>query len=287
MADDDKPPVDDADKGTQTPPAGSGDAGQGQGSEAPLQVPDKFKGKSPEEIAKAYVELEKKLGEQSTTVAEAKKLQEQTDTLLRAVWADPDLYRQVEEGVRKYMAGDKVPDTRSKDGKPNEKKGDEEAPADVKLSSDLLDMRKAQEERILQDFYGKYGYNNLDEKAKKDSFTRLAMGLAELVDPGGTKSVKQIMSEIPLAKLPRFLENAHRLANFETIVSEAKNSARLEDRENDGATIGSFAAASSNSRGNGVALSNSERAVAQKMGISEETYAKRKAQIDKENKTIS
>jgi len=43
-------------------------------------------------------------------------------------------------------------------------------------------------------------------------------------------------------------------------------------------------AASSGKKEGGVTLSNREREVAQKMGISEEAYTKRKAQIEKEAK---
>src|SRR3990167_8425854 len=85
-------------------------------SEALLQLPEKFKGKTPEQIAEAYVELERKIGEQSSTVEEAKKLREQTDTLVRAIWSDPDLYRQVEAGVKKFTNGESLPERDPKKG---------------------------------------------------------------------------------------------------------------------------------------------------------------------------
>ena len=55
-------------------PAGTeaGQAGKaGDEHSQSFQVPDKLKGKSAEELAKIYVDLEKKLGEQSNEVAEA------------------------------------------------------------------------------------------------------------------------------------------------------------------------------------------------------------------------
>ena len=161
MADDEKtPPAQDAEKGEEkTSPASEG-AGQDEVNtpEAPYQLPEKFKGKTPDQIAKAYVDLEKKLGEQSTTVKEAKKIQEQTDTLLRAIWANPDLYRQVETGIKEYTEGKQLPDTRLK--KPSDlKKGGEEAP-EQEVPDDLSDLKRAEENRVLDEFFTKFGYKN-------------------------------------------------------------------------------------------------------------------------------
>src|SRR3990167_3759913 len=272
MVDEKKPPADggDADKGT--------DKGTPQ---APLNVPEKFKGKSAEEITKAYIELETKLGDQSKTVEEAKKLQEQTDTLLRSIYADPDLFRQVEKGIEKYTTGGMLPDTK-KIEKPKCDEGVDRA----KETPPIDDLRRAQENQILNAFYAKYGYQALPDKERKDSFTRLALAVAELVDPGGKKPIKEILATIPMDKLPRYLENAHFLANKDKIVEQAKRSALLDKETNDSATIGSFAASSGQGASQGVKLTNREREMAQKLGISEEAYAKRKATIEEEAKSF-
>jgi hypothetical protein len=271
------PPANEADKGTQQDPV-SGDAGQSdeKATEASYQLPEKFKGKSPDEIAKAYVELEGKLGEQSKTVEEAKKAQEQVDTLLRAIWSDPDLYRKVEDGVRKYTSGESLPESRTPDIKDKNDEGAKKSESDPNVS----EIRAAQENQILEKFFTDYGYKGQEEKAKKESYNRLALALANLRDPGGKKPIRQVLSEIPLSQLPQFLENAHFIANKGQIVDQAKRSALASKEENEAATIGSFA--SSGKKSEGVTLSNREREVARKMGISEEAYAKRRAQINAE-----
>ncbi len=276
MVDPVTPPAD-ADKGKTTPPVPNGGDGQGGKTVEPLNLPEKFKGKSPDEIAKAYIELESKMGEQSKTVEEANKLKEQTDTLLRAIWADPDLYRKVEEGVKKFVGGGKLPEDPNKN--PLDK-GNEEVD---KPNPQLNELRVAEESRVLNEFFSKYGYTTLDEKTRKEAYTRLSLGLADMVDPGGNRPIKEILSTIPLTKLPRYLENAHFLVNKDSILANARKPASFDQRSNDSATIGSFSASSGQPRQT-VELTNHEREVAQKLGISEDKYAKKKAEIEADNK---
>lgn len=250
----------------------------GESAQAPLQLPEKFKGQTPEQIAKAYVELESKLGEQSKTVEEAKKIQEDADTLLRAIWSDPDLYRQVEAGVKKYTRGESLPSRETV----QPKKGDE-AP---KVDSTISDLKTAEENRVLNDFFNKYGYNKLDEKTRKDSYAKLSTAVAELVDPGGKKPIREIFASIPVTKLSRYLENAHFIANKEKVIEQARNSAILSQEENRDGAIGSFAASSVKDRGT-VTLTAREREVARKQGISEDEYAKQKALIQKDQERFS
>lgn len=241
-------------------------------SEAPLNLPEKFKGKTPEQIAEAYVELERKLGDQSKTVEEAKVLREQTDTLIKAIWSDPELYRKVEAGVKKFTNGESLPER-------DPKKGDDAPKSEV--NPIVSDLRTAEENRVLNDFFTKYGYNRLDEKSRKDSYAKLSTTVAELVDPSGKRSIKDIFASIPVTKLRAYLENAHFIANKDNIVEQARASGSLAREENDAGAIGSFAA-SSGKASDSVKLSSREREVARKQGISEEDYAKNKLMIQKD-----
>ena len=276
---DDKNPSSNEDKG-QAPEVGEAKGVKIENSPAPLQeLPEKFKGKSPQEIAKAYVELESKIGEQSKSIEEATKLREETDTLLRAIWSDPDLYRQVEAGVKKYTTGETMPEIR----KPTDDKGDREAKNDKnEVNPQIQDLRVAEENRVLSSFFTKFGYNSLSEKDRKESYQRLVVSLAETYDPAGKKPIKQILSEIPLAKLERYLENAHWLANKDQIVEKAKRSATFSTIENNAASIGSFSSGASN-QGNSVTLTGKERETADKLGISHEKYLKRKIETMKDS----
>jgi hypothetical protein len=276
MADEDNRPQG---EGSDKKPAG-GEAEQ-KNTEALLNsLPENLKGKSPDEIAKMYVNLEKKLGEQSGEVDAARKLKEQTETMLRAVWSDPDLYRQVEAGVKKYVSGDTIPDTRPKDKSKDDKSGGE-AKDQKEVNPEVAEIRKSEENRVLNEFFTKFGYNNLEEKTRQDKYSQLAVSLAELVDPQGKRPIKEILSSIPLSKLPKYLENAHFIAHKGELIEQGKRSERVSQFETQNASIGSFAASSSG-KDNGVTLTKSEREVAQKMGISEEKYAKQKGDLERE-----
>jgi len=275
MNQDQTPPAN-ADKGQTNPPVSSG-AGQGSPStEAPYNLPEKFQGKTPADIAKAYDELEKKLGEQSRTVEEARALQEQTDTLVKAIYSDPDLYRKVEQGVKRYTSGETLPDERSNPAD----KGDE-ARKSPKVDPIISDLKLVEENRIINKFMSDYGYTGLDEKTRKDSYAKLATTLAEIVDPGGKRPMQEVLSSIPLPKLGKYLENAHFIANKEAIIAHERQAAMLRGEENKSGAIGSFAAASP-ARGQGITLTNQERDIARKMGISEEKYLSKKLQMSKE-----
>lgn len=252
-------------------PAPVADTGQANAQEAA-----RLRFKSQQEAEKSYQELERKFGEHSKEVEEARKLRDQTDTLLRAIWADPDLYRQVEQGIQKYAKGEVIPDER----KPVPQK---EQPKDaIQTDPAISDMKKSQENKILDDFFTRYGYKELGEQEKKDAYAKLSLSLAEIVDPAGNRPIKEVLESIPLSKLPRFLENAHRIANYDMAINQAKQSA-LGSRENDEAVIGSFSSSASKSRANQVTLTNRERETARKMGISEDDYLKQKAEIQKQN----
>ena len=280
MVDDNKvSPPETGEKEQKTVTGDSGGPATKVSTEAPLNLPEKLKGKSGEEITKMYLELERKAGEQSATVSEAKELKKQTDTLLRAIWSNPELYRQVEHGINTYLSGEGVPDTRGKPSKPD---GGEEA-AGTGVSPEVADLRKATENRILDEFRSEYGYNNLPEKENQEKFTKTAVVLAEILDPSGKKSVAQIVKGIPLNQLPKYLRYAHRIAHFDNIGEQAKRSALASVEENRAAAIGSFPASSGQAKGS-IQLSEREREVARKMGISEEDYAKQKMAISAENR---
>lgn len=276
MSDSNKAPAD-ADK-AKAPDQTEGTGQAKISSEAPYQLPEKFKGQTAEQIAKSYIELEGKMGDQSKTVEEANKLKSDMSVLMGAIYANPDLYRQVQEGINKYVSGETIPEAR----KTESPKGDEEAKKVE--SSQISDLRTSQENQILDDFYSRFGYKNLPANERAESLRRLAVSLAELVDPSGNKPVKQILAEIPLSRLPRFLENAHFVANKENIIKQRVHSASLDKETNESATIGSFAASTGQGASEGVKLTNQERYTARKLGISEEVYAKRKSQIAEEAK---
>ena len=73
----------------QTPPEGG--EGQPEGTPAPteseFQMPDKFKGKTAEDVAKSYQELEKELGKKNQTPAEIVEIKNSLTELRQALEA--------------------------------------------------------------------------------------------------------------------------------------------------------------------------------------------------------
>ena len=98
------------DKNAPVAPTGQADDDKGGAHLQTSQIPEKYKGKSAEELAKMHSELEKKLGEQSNEVADARKkvddaLKLQADAvkaretlqeLTELIYADPERIRAVE-----------------------------------------------------------------------------------------------------------------------------------------------------------------------------------------------
>jgi hypothetical protein len=267
MAEEAKSPAPQEDKVGPAPEAPASGQAETKPQEAPSEVPEKFKGKSPQEIAKMYVELEGKIGDQSKEIGEAREYQRKMDAVLQAIWSDPNLYNQVDLQIKK-ISGVDVPDTKPPEvpkapEKPDEKKDQVPQPD--------LDTRKAMESQIINDFFRRYGIDQMEPEKRRESQVKIGTALAEMLDPGGKKSYQQIMTEVSLQKLPRFLENAYIIANKDSLTTQAVGKA-------DEGAIGSIP-----SSGSGVAetltLSPEEREIAKKQGITEEKYLTRKKEI--------
>ncbi len=83
-----------------TPPAGG--EGQPEGTPAPaegeFQMPEKFKGKSAEDVAKSYAELEKELGKKGNSSADVERIEKQITELRQAIEAKKEGEGEGEDG---------------------------------------------------------------------------------------------------------------------------------------------------------------------------------------------
>lgn len=223
---------------------------QPTGQQEKSTLPDKFKGKSIEEIAQSYTELEKKLGEGAKTVEEKRKLEsevEQWRQLGGFIQRNPALYKALEEEI---------------------KSGEQQSQENKETKRD--DTRIALEQRIIGDFEKKYAIDSLSDESRSDLHKRIATELAEMLDPGGNKNYQQIVEELPLNKLDTYLNKAYKLATVDDTAERARLQGLLEARQNREATFGSFPASSSNSE---IQLTPEQRETARRMKISEKDYA--------------
>jgi len=264
----------------QTEPKPSGgvspDSGDKPTDEAPLEVPKHLEGKKVKELIEMQKNLEKKLGEQSSEVKEARETKKNVEVLLGAIYADPKRYKEASAWIKSYLGGE----TQAK-AEPSEV-GEEAKTGTQPVKVD--DTRRALQNQIFADFYKRRGLDKLSAEERKGEQTKIATAFAELIDPGGTKSTNQLLDEVPLDRLPKYLESAYILANTERIAKEAGQKGLLAAEEKRQASIGTLP--SSSGKGEKVTLTPAEQAVAKKMGVKPEDYAKEKVIIEKESKKL-
>lgn len=222
-------------------------------SEAPENsLPEKLRGKSSQEIASMYLSLEQKLGEQSGEVEKARKARQDLDFFVQAVSSDPELFKSVKKAVEQ-RAGVTIKEEESS------KKNDQPTKRD--------DVRAATQNRIIEDFARDMGITQMPTEKQSEVLQKVGTELADLVDPSGTKSVSQVLSEVPLDRLHLLLEKAFWLANKDSIISGDSN--RFS-------AIGNLSH-KGGEKSDDNALTEEEKVVARKLGISEEKYAKQKS----------
>lgn len=245
------------DKKEETPPSKPQD-GQGEKpkEEHVETIPEKFKGKSAEEIAKAYVDLEKKLGEHSDKVKRVGDLEEeikQWHALGDVIQSDPELQAALK---KKATGGDKAP-----------------APRD--------DTRKALETQIISSFEAKYGLSSLAEDKRKGLYTKIGSEIREMFDPSGTMSSAEIIDKLPLDRLNLYLEKAYKLATSDDREEQLRSEGYLKAKQNNEATLGSMPSSTVQSD---IELTPEQRETARKMGISEKDYKEQVKKINEEEK---
>lgn len=228
-------------------------------------LPERFRGKSPEELYQSYSELEKKLGEQSSEVEKAKKTKADMDLVLQAIWSDPELYQKTQAAILKVERGEILPETRTST-LDNTSKGNSESNDEV---------RAVTQNRIFSDFNDKYRISALPSEQKAETLKKIANEVAEMVDPGGNKSMKEIYNSIRLDKLDSILEKAYKLAYLDDVASGKV------DQSNIFAAFGRTPSSSGAAQDQDSALTKEELQMAEKLGVTPEKYAKQKKNINK------
>lgn len=249
----------------QTDPSSSSDGQSHQESaKAPSKLPKSLEGKSPEQIAEMYVHAEKKIGQQSEELGESRKIRENLNVLLMALKKDPQLYKQVDKAVKKLQGYE--------DESSEDPEGDEKDLSHKKTGND--DIRLEAQTRIISDFEKSFGLDKLSKDKRKTLNDEIGTELAELFDPSGEKTVGQVIREIPVSKLSKYLEKAYKLARPKVFTDDETYD------EDDFSSIGGFSAGSSKSRSNH-GLTADEARIAEKLGIEPAKYAKQKQDMNK------
>jgi len=264
----------------------AGQADKGDAHSQSFQLPEQYKGKTAEQLAKMHMEAEKKLGEQSSEVAEARKkvdeaLKLQTDAakaretlqeLTELIYKDPERIKTVEGW---YTSGKST--NQPQDGKASPTDGSSPL---SQISPQVEDTRRALQDQIFDEFYGKHGINKLPTKEKQEALQKISFQFADLFDPTGKMTISQIVAQRPLSSLRRDLEKSFRL----TDISESSQGSDAQ-AQNDQAAIGSLAGKTI--REDELKLTANEEQMAKNLGITPEKYLERKKEIAKEKGSVS
>ncbi len=116
---------------------------------------------------------------------------------------------------------------------------------------------------------------------KVDLNNRVLGELKDMLDPMGNKTMQQVLADVSLTKLPRFLEKAYDLATKEEQKLAAREAGKSEALGESAGIIGSLPSGSVNP--SDVKLTNVEKEIARKQQITEEQYLENKKAILKRN----
>lgn len=237
---------------TSTPTAPQAESGEATNpvSQQTSTLPDKFKGKTAEEIATSYLEVEKEIGRLRNQVGDGEKTRQEVEQwrqLGQIIEGDPVLFSALETKIKG-----------PKNGQPPKRD----------------DTRVALEQTMINDFERNYGLDSIEQAKRSELNQKIGIELAEMLDPGGQKTYQEIIESIPLDRLPKYLDKAYKLATTGDQAERARMEGLIQAKQNNEASFGNIPASSSKS--DGVTLTPEEREAARKMNVSEEKYLKNK-----------
>ena len=201
---------------------------------------DKFK--NPEELAKAYDGLQKKLGEQGDKLGQMETFMSNANALLNAVYSDPDIQKLVEQ---KYGGG-QVSDNKQTEQQPSV--------TDPRLS----EMEQMLRLKAVEEFDKKY---NINETEVLETHKKIGEQL--------TKIGIDVRSS-PLDLLPAQLDTAYQRAFPDKALGNARAEGAAQTMTNLQSQIPSQGGGSSSTEEGTVDLSTEQKDWAKKLGVSED-----------------
>jgi len=211
--------------------------------------------KSEDELAKAYKELETMSGKQSEEVRQSREFEAVVRPLLVEIRADPELFKQLDERLRK--------------GKPTEPLKEPEAKGDEKVT-DQDEMRTVASDLVLARFEERHGIDKLSPDKRSEMRQKIGDVIYDLTGKPFTG--------VDLRRLGGVLENAYILANKDTLIEKSKLEALASAQEVTDAGIPSVPSSPGVTE---ETLTSEEADVAGKLGLTREEYLAGKKSLAK------
>jgi len=207
---------------------------------------------------KSYKELQSKFNQRDEEIKSARKEREEAQKNLEnwkklgaVIENDPELF----ESIKKKLGTEEAPKTDGQ-AKPDETK---------------LFIR----DNIIDRFEDRYKIKDMEPEKAEGLRKKIGGQLQLMLDPQGTgKDLNDLMLEVPLNKLPMYFESAYKLATADDSEEQARLRGIAEASANNQGMIGSIPSSSVNSKE--IPLTDKEKEVSKKLGISEKDYAEYK-----------
>ena len=198
-----------------------------------------------------------------------KNYQQKVDPVIQTIWSDEELFKKTTD-VHNKRLGITPQD-------PEEDKS-EILPEVTKITGQVNELRNSEVSDKINNFYTRHGVDKLDDENKKNINIKVGTILMEMLDPmNNKKDLKEVLEDVPLIKLDKFLEDAYYLATKNDQKAQEASSQSL-------GIIGSLTSQSINP--DSLTLTEKERKVASQMGISEEKFLARKKEIAQRGNSI-
>lgn len=257
-------------KGNSTNTTDPSESGEGHSTQDDL--PERFKGKTANEIANQYLDLQKKLGEQANELGTTRQqLQKWNEFDQWLTQSEPEVVALI---AKKARAMSQVPNQ-------NQTQTQTQVNPEInRMRAEVSDTRLVQQQGIIEKFESKYGINQLEGEAKADLQKRIGQEIKEMRAPGGDKPLANIIAETPLQVLGSVFEKAYRLATDDDAQEKSRVKGMVDAQRNNQAAFSSLPSRSI--REDTTTLTADERKVANKLGIGEKRYLESKKKIAEE-----
>jgi len=210
--------------------------------------------KTQDELVKAYEEAETKLGKQGEDIRQSREFATVIQPLLDEIRSDPELFKQLDERLRKKGKPAETPD---------KTKGEEKA-------VDQDENRQAVSDLVLAKFEEKYGIDKLPADERREVRNKIGDIIHELTGQPFTK--------VDLRRLGTVLENAYVLANKDKLIEKSKLEALVSAKEVSEGGIPSVPSSPGKAE---TVLSSEEADIAGKIGLTREQYLEGKKSLAK------